>query len=322
MSDAPTSAEPKYNFLKQMVIESMNLKELKIAIAHFDISLLQRPTQWGKLSIHKALSRDQKNRLHTGICNLKNEYNYLMRQEILNNLMMIKRKLDSFLAQSSIKQSFEISVKELQKTFASCDHVSQKLSNPDELWKRFDGGISTITVISNQLSYEVNEQKENLTEKLSYLSRRADEFRRVESESYRVWDHVRMQMERVKEIDNCWRHLLREEVSCDWKLIKFQFKWTNDGYQAKYVREPETRLWRRKNVVPPAELLRRIKGFEQRLRTSPVFMIDSLLKPCSSKPKSQQFQPALFTFPIVLDSFQPLESISANIPISNFTYSF
>ncbi|CAO4387308.1 unnamed protein product [Caenorhabditis nigoni] len=82
-----------------------------------------------------------------------------------------------------------------------------------------------------------------------------------------------------------------------------------------------TRLWRRKKTAPPSELLRRIKGFEQRLRTSPVFMIDSLLKPCPSKPKLQQFQPALFNFPIVFDSRQPLESISAKIPNSNFTYS-
>ncbi|CAO4381053.1 unnamed protein product [Caenorhabditis nigoni] len=276
MTDAPTSAEQKYNFLKEIDIESMNLDELKIAIANFDISLLERPTQWEKVSIHKALSQDQKNCLRTRIYDFKKEYDYMIRQGILNNLMMIKRKLDSFLAQSSIKQSFEISVKELQKTFAYCDLVIQKLSNPDKLWKRFEGEISTILILSYPLSNEVNDQKENLSEKQSYFSRKADEFRRVESECHRAWDDVQLQMDQVHAIQKCWRHLLKEEIS--WVLMNFQFKWTNDGYQEKHDREPETRLWCRKNAVPPAELLRRIKELEQRLRTSPVFMIDSILK--------------------------------------------
>ncbi|CAO4381054.1 unnamed protein product [Caenorhabditis nigoni] len=326
MTDAPTSAKPKFNFLEEMDIESMNLEELRIAIAQFDISLVANPTKWERVSLNNVLSSEKIHCLHSRFYSLRTEYDYIKRQKILNNLVMIKRKLESFLAESSIEKSFELSLKELQKTSASCDRVIQKFSDPEELWKCFYGEISTIAVPSNQLSNDENKQKENPTERQKYNSRKIDELRRIKSDCYRFWDDVLMQIRLVNAIEVCWGHLLKEEVS--WELMHFQFKWTNDGFQEKYDKETEKRLWCRKKAIPPAELLRRIKSLQERYcegstaRTFTDFTIDSILKRIQLKQKEQQIKtfgtlPSLFPFPNVLDQRFPNMSLNFGFGVMN-----
>ncbi|PIC29112.1 hypothetical protein B9Z55_020811 [Caenorhabditis nigoni] len=326
MTDAPTSAEPKFNFLEEMDIESMTLEDLKNVIAQFDISLVANPTQWERLCLDKNLPSEKIHCLRSRLSSLRAEYDYTKRLGILKNFMMIKRKLESFLAQSSIEKSFDVSLKELQKTSASCDHVIQKLSNPEELWDRFYGEISTIEVLSNQISNDENKQKENSTEKRKYNSRKTDELRRIKSDCYRFWDDVLMQIRLVNAIEGCWGHILREEVS--WELINLQFKWTNDGFQAKYDKETEKRLWCRKKAIPPAELLRRIKSLQERYcegstaKTFTDFTIDSILKRIQLKQKEQQIKtfgtlPSLFLFPNVLDQRFPNMSLNFGFGVMN-----